>query len=61
MIALDSNILLRMSDATSAQNPVAMSALGKLRAAGEELAIFPQNIYEFWSAATRPLKANGLA
>ncbi len=60
MIVLDSNILLRMSDATSAQNPVALAGVGKLQLAGEQLVLFPQNVYEFWTTATRPMKANGL-
>ena len=60
MIALDSNILLRMSEPNSVQFPTVMSAVGKLRAAGELLHIFSQNIYEFWATATRPTKANGL-
>ena len=59
MIALDSNILLRYAKSTDAQHPVALAAMGKLRAAGEVLVIFPQNIYEFWATATRPLSVNG--
>jgi predicted nucleic acid-binding protein len=59
VIALDSNILLRYAKSTDLQHPVAVSAMSKLRAAGEVLVIFPQNIYEFWSTATRPQTANG--
>lgn len=61
MIALDTNILLRLADPSSALHPVAAAAVAKLQATGEPLVIFPQNVYEFWSTATRPLKANGLA
>ena len=60
MAALDTNILLRLADPTSGQHAVAMAAVGKLRATGEPLVIFPQNVYEFWATATRPPRANGL-
>lgn len=59
MIALDTNILLRYAKSTDPQHPVALSAMGKLRAVGAVLTIFPQNIYEFWATATRPQSANG--
>ena len=60
MIALDTNVLLRLADPMSGQHPVAMAAVGKLRSAGESLVIFPQTVYEFWSTATRPPRVNGL-
>jgi predicted nucleic acid-binding protein len=60
VIALDTNLLLRLADPTSGQHSVAVAAVGKLWAAGESLVIFPQNVYEFWSTATRPPKSNGL-
>lgn len=60
MIALDTNILLRYVDPTCGQHPVVTAAVSKLQGAGETLVIFPQNVYEFWSTATRPKSANGL-
>lgn len=38
----------------------ALEALDILRKRGEELCIVPQNLYEFWVVATRPLTVNGL-
>ncbi len=38
----------------------ARRALAGLRKQGEELCIIPQNLIEFWAAATRPLAENGL-
>ena len=38
----------------------ALDALAALRQRGEELCILPQNLYEFWVVATRPLSVNGL-
>ena len=60
MIAVDTNILLRLADPTSGLHPVAVAAVNKLRGSGEDLVIFPQNVYEFWATATRPTGANGL-
>ncbi|QEL13958.1 type II toxin-antitoxin system VapC family toxin [Limnoglobus roseus] len=60
MILLDTNILLRYVAPADAAHGVAKSALAVLRAAGEHFALVPQNIYEFWATATRPLASNGL-
>lgn len=59
MIALDTNVILRFSKTSDPQFPVVSRAIAKLEATGEELCIFPQNLYEFWATATRPLSANG--
>lgn len=34
--------------------------LAVLRIRGDELCIVPQNLYEFWAVATRPVSVNGL-
>lgn len=36
------------------------TAINVLHAAGEELCVVPQNLYEFWAVATRPTASNGL-
>jgi hypothetical protein len=41
--------------------PASQSAISTLRQQGETLHIVPQNLYEFWAVATRPVGAtNGL-
>ena len=37
-----------------------MSSPSLLRAHGDTLFLVPQNLYEFWVVATRPLGENGL-
>jgi predicted nucleic acid-binding protein len=54
MIAIDSNVLLRLADPASSDCLPARNATRVLRRAGQRLVIFPQNLYEFWSVATRP-------
>ncbi len=61
MIAiLDANILLRLSEPSAPQYPVANVAVAVLRRQGFELRVVPQSQYEFWVVATRPLANNGL-
>ena len=59
-ILVDSNILLRLSDPVSPQYQMAFDSTAKLRVLGNDLCVVPQNVYEFWSAATRPIRVNGL-
>ena len=59
-VALDANILLRLTDTTAAHHPVVVSALDTLRTQGRPLRTFPQAVYEFWVVATRPVPSNGL-
>jgi hypothetical protein len=56
----DTNLLLRLSDGGSTQNPVAAQALAFLFRGQHEVFITAQNIIEFWAVATRPITANGL-
>ena len=59
-ILVDSNILLRLSHPASTQYQLAFDSTTKLRGSGDTLCVVPQNLYEFWSAATRPIHVNGL-
>lgn len=59
-ILLDSNILLRLADPQSDHHKAAFDAVTRLRKQGHELRSVPQNLYEFWVVATRPLEKNGL-
>lgn len=56
---LDTNILLRLSDASSAEHAVAKQAINKLWQRGDNVFVTAQNLTEFWTVATRPLSANG--
>ena len=58
--AVDTNVLLRTTDIGDVAQPVAEAATLALRRSGESLAIFPQNLIEFWAVATRPSANNGL-
>jgi predicted nucleic acid-binding protein len=60
VILLDTNILLRYAQPNDPAHPVVVATIAKLLATGEALGIVPQNLYEFWVVATRPIAANGL-
>lgn len=60
MTLLDTNILLRFAKATDPVFPVVDAALTALVGRGHVPCIVPQNVYEFWAAATRPVANNGL-
>ncbi len=57
---LDANVLLRMAEPTHAQYDAAFDAVAALTSRGHDLFIVPQNLYEFWAVATRPVPDNGL-
>lgn len=57
---LDTNILTRSSEPRHPMHQVAVDAVVALLQNGEELFLVPQNFYEFWSVATRPIAQNGL-
>ena len=59
-ILLDTNILVRLSNAVDTQYATADRAVRDLHRCGEELLIVPQNLIEFRNVATRPIKVNGL-
>jgi predicted nucleic acid-binding protein len=65
MILLDTNLLTRLTRRNDPQAGVARAAIQKLRTQNEQLIIVPQNLYEFWTVATRrpgppPVGQNGL-
>ena len=60
MILLDTNLLGRLTDSADPQCPAARHAMHTLSGRGEQLAIVPQNLYEFWAVATRTPEVNGL-
>jgi predicted nucleic acid-binding protein len=58
-VLLDTNLLVRPLNPADPDGPVAQRAVAQLRAAGHTLVLVPQNLYEFWSVATRPVNKNG--
>jgi predicted nucleic acid-binding protein len=56
---VDTNVLLRLADENHAMHAAASAAIEALRRT-RTLCVFPQNLYEFWVVATRPVKDNGL-
>src|SRR5712691_8951166 len=60
-VLADTNILIRGVHRKAAQHREALGALRILRDNGDRVCVVPQNLYEFWSAATRPLEVNGLS
>lgn len=59
-VLVDSNVLLRRAQVASAQHRSTLYALTELVRARMVMFVVPQVVYEFWSAATRPIKDNGL-
>jgi predicted nucleic acid-binding protein len=59
-VLLDSNILTRLAQHTHPMHAAARDAVAALQRRGEALHIVPQNVYEFWVVATRPIAVNGL-
>ena len=56
----DTNILLRGAEPAHPMHSDAEEAVKRLLAQGEEVCVFPQNLMEFWSVATRAADKNGL-
>jgi predicted nucleic acid-binding protein len=56
---LDTNVVSRLTPSPHAINQVAVGAVAALTQHGDEIVIVPQNLYEFWVVATRPLAQNG--
>jgi predicted nucleic acid-binding protein len=57
---LDTNVLLRSSDANSPLQSLADTSVSQLLRQENQLWITSQTIIEFWVVATRPLNVNGL-
>lgn len=58
-VLLDTNILVRLANATDLQHAIAVSAVLELHRRGEVLNITPQVLIEFRNVATRPKALNG--
>lgn len=60
-VLVDTNVLLRLAQPNHRQYQAATDGVARARLAGETLYVTPQNIAEFWAAATRPVGVtNGL-
>lgn len=57
---VDTNILARSAQPGHSMYQAAVDATDALRRQGEQLCLVPQNFYEFWAIATRPVADNGL-
>src|SRR5947209_5686483 len=57
---LDTNILVRLTNAADAKNAIADNAIMELHRRKETIHITAQNLVEFRNVATRPRAVNGL-
>jgi hypothetical protein len=60
-LLIDTSTLLRTIQVRHAQHEAATRALEILPGRGLVLHIVPQNLFEFWVVATRPVEQNGLS
>jgi predicted nucleic acid-binding protein len=65
VILLDTNLLTRLTNTAHQHGLIARNAIHHLVSRKEQIAIVPQNLYEFWAVATRtvgqrPAGENGL-
>ena len=65
MILLDTNLLTRLTSTAHRHGLIARNAIHRVLTRPEQIAIVPQNLYEFWAVATRgigprPAGENGL-
>ncbi|MEK6645025.1 MAG: PIN domain-containing protein [Planctomycetota bacterium] len=60
-ILLDTNVLLRSAQPKHPQFQLARDSVRNLIQQNHEVFIVPQNLYEFWVVATRPVDRNGLS
>ena len=59
-ILVDTNVLLRRLEPVHNHHCLAIDATSRLIESAEPVHVTPQNITEFWAAATRPAARNGL-
>jgi predicted nucleic acid-binding protein len=59
-VLVDTNILARIAEIAHPSSAIAALAVRSLLLRGDALHVVPQNFYEFWVVATRPLANNGL-
>jgi predicted nucleic acid-binding protein len=57
--AVDTNVLLRLSDQLNGQNPLIVVAMRRLGLQNIEFCFTTQNLGEFWNVSTRPITRNG--
>lgn len=65
MILLDTNVLTRLTNTAHPHGPIARNAVHRILSRQEQVVVVPQNLYEFWTVATRgagprPAGENGL-
>lgn len=59
-VLLDTNVLLRLAVVSHPTHAEAVAAVYRIRQRGDQPAIVPQVLYEYWVVATRPTSQNGL-
>ena len=59
-VLIDTNLLTRIAEPAHPHHAAAFGSVRRLLASGEAVHIVPQNLYEFWAVATRPVASNGL-
>jgi predicted nucleic acid-binding protein len=59
-VLLDTNVLARLAQHTHPMHATARDAVSALHRGGKALSVVPQNLYEFWVVAPRPVAVNGL-
>lgn len=59
-VQLDTNILTRLAQTSHPLHARALAAVQQIHAAGHTPCILPQNLFEYWVVATRPVGENGL-
>jgi predicted nucleic acid-binding protein len=59
-VLLDTNVLTRWVNIQDPLQSKAVESIRAIRTGGHVPALVPQNHYEFWVVATRPIEANGL-
>jgi hypothetical protein len=57
--AVDTNVLLRLSDRLQAQNSLIVESMRRLGMLKAEFCYTSQNLGEFWNVSTRPVDRNG--
>lgn len=58
-VLIDTNVLLRIFQPSNPHSKDGSAAISVLLSQGCALCIAPQNLYELWAVATRPLENNG--
>lgn len=57
---VDTNVLLRLAQPSHEMYGDASRSLATIANRGDHVRIVPQNLFEFWVVATRPIPSNGL-